>query len=181
MVLLCLFLKYKIQHLEKKYILNQEAANQKLHRMALELAENLSGSNAALILVGVKDSGLVIANKIATLVRPYIKNEIKIISVTLDKDMPKDVVLSENINLNNLNVLLIDDVANSGKTLLYGLKPFLEYYPRTVQTMVMVERMHKLYPVKPDYVGLSVATTLEDHIQLEVNNDEVIGAYITHR
>jgi pyrimidine operon attenuation protein/uracil phosphoribosyltransferase len=167
--------------LEKKYILNQEAANQKLHRMALELAENLSGSNAALILVGVKDSGLVIAHKIAKLVRPYIKNEIKIISVTLNKDMPKEVILSENINLNDLNVVLIDDVANSGKTLLYGLKPFLDYYPRTVQTMVMVERMHKLYPVKPDYVGLSVATTLEDHIQLEVSNDEVIGAYITHR
>jgi pyrimidine operon attenuation protein/uracil phosphoribosyltransferase len=167
--------------LEKKYILNQEAANQKLHRMALELAENLSGSDAALILVGVKDSGLVIAHKIAVLVRPYIKNEINIISVTLNKDMPKDVILSENINLNDLNVVLIDDVANSGKTLLYGLKPFLDYYPRTVQTMVMVERMHKLYPVKPDYVGLSVATTLEDHIQLEVTNDEVIGAYITHR
>jgi pyrimidine operon attenuation protein/uracil phosphoribosyltransferase len=64
------------------------------------------------------------------------------------------VILSENINLNDLNVVLIDDVANSGKTLLYGLKPFLDYYPRTVQTMVMVERMHKLYPVKPDYVGL---------------------------
>jgi pyrimidine operon attenuation protein/uracil phosphoribosyltransferase len=95
--------------------------------------------------------------------------------------MPKEVILSENINLNDLNVVLIDDVANSGKTLLYGLKPFLDYYPRTVQTMVMVERMHKLYPVKPDYVGLSVATTLEDHIQLEVTNDEVIGAYITHR
>jgi len=167
--------------LEKKYILNQEAANQKLHRMALELAENLSGSDAALILVGVKDSGLVIAHKIALLIRPYIKNEIKIISVSLDKDMPKEVLLSENINLNDLNVVLIDDVANSGKTLLYGLKPLLDYYPRTVQTMVMVERMHKLYPVKPDYVGLSVATTLEDHIQLEVTNDEVVGAYITHR
>jgi pyrimidine operon attenuation protein/uracil phosphoribosyltransferase len=149
--------------------------------MALELAENLSGSSAALILVGVKDNGLVIAYKIAALVRPYIKNEIKIISVTLNKDMPKDVILSEVINFNDLNVVLIDDVANSGKTLLYGLKPFLEYYPRTVQTMVMVERMHKLYPVQPDYVGLSVATTLEDHIQLEVTNDEVIGAYITHR
>ncbi len=167
--------------MEKKYILNQEAASQKLHRMALELAENLSGSDAALILVGVKDSGLVIAQKIAVLIRPYIKNEIKIISVSLNKDMPKDVILSENMNLNDLNVVLIDDVANSGKTLLYGLKPFLDYYPRTVQTMVMVERMHKLYPVKPDYVGLSVATTLEDHIQLEVTNDEVIGAYITHR
>lgn len=167
--------------MEKVTILNQEAANQKLHRMALELAENLSGNNNAVILVGVKDSGLTIAGKIAGLLRPYIKNEIKIISVSLDKDMPKEVSLSEDINLNDLNVVLIDDVANSGKTLLYGLKPILNYYPRTVQTMVMVERMHKLYPVKPDYVGLSVATTLEDHIQLEVANGEVLGATITHR
>lgn len=163
---------------EKKYILNQEGANQKLHRMALELAENLSGSAAAVILIGVKNSGTVIANKIGALLRPYISNEIKIISVSLNKDMPKDVVLSEQINLNDLNVVLIDDVANSGKTLLYGLKPLLEFYPRTIQTMVMVERMHKLFPVKPDYVGLSVATALEEHIQLEVEDGELKGAYI---
>ena len=75
-------------------------------------------------------------------------------------------------------MLLIDDVANSGKTLLYGLKPLMEYYPRTIQTLVLVERMHKLYPVKPTYVGLSVATTLEDHIQVEVSNGEITGAYI---
>lgn len=167
--------------MEKVTILNQEAANQKLHRMALELAENLSGNDSAVILVGVKHSGLTIAGKIAGLLKPYIKNEIKIISVSLDKDMPKEVLLSEDLNLNDLNVVLIDDVANSGKTLLYGLKPILNYYPRTVQTLVMVERMHKLYPVKPDYVGLSVATTLEDHIQLEVANGEVLGATITHR
>ncbi len=166
---------------EKKYILSREAALQKLHRMALELAENLSGSNAAVILVGVKESGLVIANKIAVLLRPYVSNEIRIISVSLNKHKPKEVVLSEDLNLNDLNVVLIDDVSNSGKTLLYGLKPFLEFYPRTVQTMVMVERMHKLYPIKPDYVGMSVATTLEDHIELEVENGEVSGAYITKR
>lgn len=166
---------------ERKYILNQQAAIQKLHRMALELAENLSGSDAAVILVGVKESGLVIANKIAGLLRPYVRNEIKIISVSLDKHTPKEVALSEDINLNDLNVILIDDVANSGKTLLYGLKPFLAFYPRTVQTMVMVERMHKLYPVKPDYVGMSVATTLQDHIEVEVLDGEVIGAYVTKR
>lgn len=166
---------------EKKYILSREAALQKLHRMALELAENLSGSNAAVILVGVKESGLVIANKIAGLLRPYVSNEIRIISVSLNKHKPQEVVLSEALNLNDLNVVLIDDVSNSGKTLLYGLKPFLEFYPRTVQTMVMVERMHKLYPIKPDYVGMSVATTLEDHIELEVENGEVSGAYITKR
>jgi pyrimidine operon attenuation protein/uracil phosphoribosyltransferase len=163
---------------EKKYILNQESANQKLHRMALELAENLSGSEADIILIGVRNNGTVIAQKIASFLKPYVKNQVINISVSLDKDLPKEVSLSEKLNLNDLNVVLIDDVANSGKTLLYGLKPLMEYYPRTIQTMVLVERMHKLYPVKPDYVGLSIATTPEDHIQVEVSNGDVLGAYI---
>ncbi len=163
---------------ERKYILNQESANQKLHRMALELAENLSGSEADIILIGVRNSGTVIAEKIAAFLKPYVKNQVINITVSLDKDLPKEVLLSENLNFNDLNIVLIDDVANSGKTLLYGLKPLMEYYPRTIQTLVLVERMHKLYPVKPDYVGLSIATTPEDHIQVEVANGEVIGAYI---
>jgi pyrimidine operon attenuation protein/uracil phosphoribosyltransferase len=163
---------------EKKYILNQVSANQKLHRMALEIAENLSGSEADLILIGVRNSGTLIAEKIAMFLAPYIKNRIINITVSLDKDFPKDVVLSEAIDFTDLNVVLIDDVANSGKTLLYGLKPLMDFYPRTIQTLVLVERMHKLYPVKPDYVGLSVSTTLEDHIQVEESNGEITGAYI---
>jgi pyrimidine operon attenuation protein/uracil phosphoribosyltransferase len=58
------------------------------------------------------------------------------------------------------------------------LKPLLNFYPKSIQTLVLVERMHKLYPVKPDYVGLSMATTLQDHIQVMVEGEEVKGAYI---
>ena len=163
---------------ERKYILNQESANQKLHRMALEIAENLSGSEADIILIGVRNSGTVIAEKIAAFLKSYVKNQVININLSLDKDLPKEVILSENLNFTDLNIVLIDDVANSGKTLLYGLKPLMEFYPRTIQTLVLVERMHKLYPVKPDYVGLSIATTPEDHIQVEVSNGEVLGAYI---
>jgi len=75
----------KMSMSEKKIILNQESANQKLHRMALELAENLSGSNAEVILIGVRTNGLVIAQKIAELLKPYISNKISIISVSLNK------------------------------------------------------------------------------------------------
>jgi pyrimidine operon attenuation protein/uracil phosphoribosyltransferase len=146
--------------------------------MALEIAENLSGSDADLVLIGVRNSGTVIAEKMAKLLAPYLKNRIINITVSLDKDFPKEVLLSETIDFTDLNVLLIDDVANSGKTLLYGLKPLMDFYPRTIQTLVLVDRMHKLYPVKPDYVGLSVATTLEDHIQVEETGGEITGAYI---
>ena len=161
---------------EKKYILDKATADQKLQRLALEIAEQLDGQQS-LIIIGVKTSGLVIAKKIGEFVKPYLPS-VTIISATLDKRMPAEIQLSEEVDLNDKNVLITDDVSNSGKTLLYVLKPLLSYHPRRIQTLVLVERMHKLFPIKPDYVGLSVATTLQDHIYVEVNNNEVTGAYV---
>lgn len=163
---------------EKNNILNREGAEQKLHRMALELAEHLSGDTAPVVIIGIRNSGTVIAEKIGALLRPYITNTIQIISVVMDKTHPTTVQPSEKINFDNLHVIIADDVTNSGKTLLYALKPLLDFHPKSIQTLVLVERMHKLFPVKPDYVGLSVATTLQEHIQVEVLDGEVVGAYV---
>ena len=58
------------------------------------------------------------------------------------------------------------------------MKPFLEYYPKKIQTLVLVERSHKAFPVKPDYVGLSISTTLLEHIYVEADGEEIIGAYL---
>lgn len=160
------------------YILSKEAAREKLHRMALEIAEQISEDKVPLVLIGVRQSGLVIAEKIAGLLKNYISVPVQLLSVTLDKQQPSEVTLSETIDLNNKNIVVMDDVSNSGRTLLYALKPLLQYFPNRIQTLVLVERMHKLYPIKPDYVGLSVATTLQDHIQVEVENGEIIGAYV---
>ncbi len=163
---------------EKNYILNSEGAAQKLHRMALELAEHLSGDESPVVIIGIRNSGTVIAEKIGTLLKEYISNNLQVISLSMDKTKPVTMELSETMDFNNLNVIIADDVTNSGRTLLYALKPLLDFHPKSIQTLVLVERMHKLYPVKPDYVGLSVATTLQDHIQVEVENGEVTGAYI---
>jgi len=163
---------------EKNYILTAEAAAQKIQRLSLEVAEQLQSDNEELIIIGVKNSGLVIAHKIGELVKQYISSPIKIIDASLDKTNPVDIVLSETIDFNNKNILICDDVANSGRTLLYILKPLLNYHPKRIQTLVLVERMHKLFPVKPDYVGLSIATTLQENIVVEIENDEVTGAFI---
>lgn len=62
--------------------------------------------------------------------------------------------------------------------MLYALKPLLEAYPKKIQTLALVERTHKAFPVKTDYVGISLATTLQNHIFVEVSGDVVTGAYI---
>ncbi len=164
---------------EKKYILNKEVAAQKLQRMALEIAEQLDGDDTELVLIGIRNSGSVIAEKVGALVKQCITAPVTIISASMDKHHPEEITLSQSgLDFNNKNLILIDDVANSGKTLLYALKPLLAFHPKRIQTLVLVERMHKLFPVKSDYIGLTIATTLEDHIQVEVENGEVTGAYI---
>ncbi len=163
---------------EKNYILTREEISQKLERMALELAESLAEDALPVVLIGVRGSGTVIADKIAASLRKYVNRPVSVISVDLDKHHPVSVELSDAVDLNHLHVVVTDDVTNSGRTLLYALKPLLSFHPRSIRTLVLVERMHKRYPVKPDYVGLSVATTLQEHIQVEVEQGEVTGAYI---
>jgi len=163
---------------DKNYILNKEAAQLKLERLALEIAEELNGDTTPLVLIGITSSGMVIAQKMNDLLKQYFKEPIQLISATLNKSMPSDVELSEQVDFNKKNIIVCDDVANSGKTLLYVLKPLLAFHPKRIQILVLVERMHKLFPIKPDYVGLSIATTLQDNIVVEIDNNEILGAYI---
>jgi len=156
-------------------ILTGEVSKEKLHRMALEVAEQLSEDDAELVIIGiegagkfgVRGEGKFIATEIANHLRRYIISPIKIISLHLDKHKPAVITLSEEINFDNKNVLLVDDVSNTGKTLLYALKPFMQFHPKRIQTLVLVERMHKQFPIKPDYVGYSIATAPDDYIQVE--------------
>jgi pyrimidine operon attenuation protein/uracil phosphoribosyltransferase len=164
---------------ERNYILDKATSARKLRRMALELAEQLNGDLTPLVVLGIRNSGTVIAEQIAGYLREYISNDIQIALLSLNKTLPVDVEISTSIDLNGVHVLITDDVTNSGKTLLYALKPLLQFYPKSIQTLVLVERMHKLFPVKPDFVGLSVATTIQEHIQVEVKGGAIEGAYIS--
>lgn len=162
----------------KNQILSKEVAERKMQRIALEVAAQLYSETEELIIIGIAGSGMVIADKLFHLLKPLLEIPIQIITCTLNKKNTDFISYSENVDFNNRNVLLVDDVTNSGRTLLYALKPLLEFHPRSIQTMSLVERMHKSFPVKIDYIGLSIATTLQDHIQVEVESGEVMGAYI---
>lgn len=156
-------------------ILNKESADKKLRRMALEVAER-NYENDSLILIGIKENGIYIAYKIAAYLKDVFKGNIQVIDLWLDKKDPGEIKLSENIDFNNKTIILIDDVANSGRTMLYALKPLLLQKPRQVETLALVERTHKKFPIAVDYVGLSISTTLQENIVVEVKEGEVLGA-----
>ena len=162
---------------EKKYILNQAVAEQKMRRMALEIMEN-NQEEKELILAGIRESGSVVARNIQRMIHDIADVKTELLTIKLDKRLPDEIVLSKSFDFNDKVIIVIDDVANSGKTLLYSLKPFLAYHPKKIQSLVLVERSHNSFPVRSDYVGLSIATTLQEHIFVEVDGDTVKGAYL---
>ena len=162
---------------EKKYILSKEVVEKKLRRMAFEILEN-NIDEKEIIFAGIRESGSVVAKVIRQMLAEISSIKTELITITLDKKEPTDVSLSRSIDLNGKVIILIDDVSNSGKTLLYALKPFIEFHPKKIQTLVLVERTHTSFPVRPDYVGLSIATTLQEHIFVEVKGEVVTGAYL---
>lgn len=162
----------------KNYILTKEKIDKILRRMAFEIAERNTGEDQ-ILLAGIKENGLVIAQKLQQLLVDIFKGQIEVTDITVDdKRRPGKITLSRERNFDNSVVIVVDDVANSGKTMLYALKPFLQDQPKRVQTLALVDRTHKTFPVHTDYVGYAVATTLEEHIFVEVENGQILGAWL---
>jgi pyrimidine operon attenuation protein/uracil phosphoribosyltransferase len=162
---------------DRKYILDKEVAAKKLQRIAYEILEN-NMDEENIILAGIPENGVVIAKTIQKILSDISSLKTELITISLDKRQPKEITLSKQTNFNGQVVIIVDDVVNSGKTLMYSVKPFLDFQPKKIQTLVLVERSHNNFPVQPDYVGLSLSTTLQEHIFVEVENDEITGAYL---
>ncbi len=162
---------------EKKYILSKADAEIKLQRMAYEIVER-NAEETEIILAGIKDNGLIIANKLKKILQPLFVTTIPVLEISINKRIPDVIAVSPEHDMNDKVIIIVDDVVNSGKTLLYALKPFLSFHPKKIQTLVLVERTHKMFPVTSDYVGLSLATTLQENIVVEVDGNEIAGAYM---
>lgn len=162
----------------KKWILNKAEAALKMKRLALEVAEELIENNLEIVIVGIKKNGVAIAEQIAELLKQYITQPTTLVELSLNKVTSESIQLSFDVDFNNKYVLICDDVANSGKTLLYALKPLLNFKPASIKTLVLVERMHKNFPIKPNFVGLSLTTTIKSNIVVEIDENQILGAYI---
>ena len=161
----------------KKYILDAATTAKKLERMAYEIVED-NIDEKEIILAGIRVSGSIVAKNIQRLLAGICSIKTELITIDLDKKNPKEVRLSKEIDFTGRVIVVIDDVANSGKTMLYAMKPFLQFHPKKIQTLALVERTHKTFPVSTDFSGLSVATTVQEHIYVEVEKNKVLGAWM---
>lgn len=161
----------------KNCVLDKEAIERKLKRMAYEVAEQ-NIDETELIVACINGNGEIVARTIIKELQEISNFYIQEIVVELNKKDPLQVSLNKSISTENKVVILVDDVANTGKTMLYALKPFLDFHLKKIQTLVLVERSHKLFPVQTDYSGLSIATTLQEHIAVETKGEEITGAWL---
>jgi pyrimidine operon attenuation protein/uracil phosphoribosyltransferase len=148
-------------------ILSKEIAAKKLRRIAMEVAER-NHDKDALILIGIKENGIVIAEIIAGILKNIFPGRIEILSLGMDKKQPSAINLSEEKDFTGTNIILVDDVANSGRTMFYALKPLLDFYPSQVETLALLERTHKQFPIELNYVGDYVSKKRDEMIVVKV-------------
>lgn len=162
---------------ERVLILDKERIQWKLQRMAYQVWEHNS-SEDAVTLIGIEGSGLAVANNLAARLQQISPLKVEVIPVKLNKKKPLSKEINIAQDLTGKSIVLVDDVANSGKTLLYALRPVMDYETKKILIAVLVERKHKSFPVSPDIVGHSVATTIQEHIEVETEQDEITAAYL---
>jgi len=158
-------------------ILDKERINHKLQRMAYEIWENYS-KEKNITLIGISGSGAIVAKSLARRLKEISPLNVDMITLQLNKRKPLSAAINIDEDLTGKAIILVDDVANSGKTLLYALSPILRYEPKKVMIAVLVDRRHKSFPITPDIVGYSVSTTLQEHIEVETEGEHITAAYL---
>ena len=154
-------------------VLNHKQVGQKITRMAFEIYERNLHASGGMVVAGITGMGTILAHLLATELRKISPLQVEEVEVLLDKQAvtATDVQLSSPIALKGKTIVLVDDVLNTGKTLVYALKPFLEHEVEKIEIAVLVNRSHGLFPVKPDYTGFELATTFTEHIRVDFSGN----------
>lgn len=160
----------------KNIILTDAEISHKTKRIAYQIYETFSDENEV-ILAGIASNGFVFAKKIAHELSEISDLKVTLCEVKINKQNPKDTIITSisKEEYKNKGVVLIDDVLNSGTTLIYGVKHFLDVSLNKFKTAVLVDRNHKKYPVKADFKGISLSTSLQEHIQVVFDENESYG------
>lgn len=158
-------------------LLHQTAVGQKIKRMTYEIWEH-NADQKELYILGVKGTGYKLAKILYKELKEISDLELFLGQLTIDKkDVSKPISIDFE-DLKNKNVLLVDDVVNSGKTLLHSLVPVIVQQAKKIEIAALVNRKHKQFPIKPDIIGLEVSTTIQDHIEVKVDKKEKISVFL---
>ena len=151
-------------------ILDQQAILQKIKRLGIQILEHQIESSEIYFL-GINNNGFNFAKLLQDEIQIHQPNWAKLHRIQLNPANPIGSPIKIDIPVEELqgkHLILVDDVANTGRTLYYALKPLMTILPASVEVAVLVDRTHKSFPIRVDYVGLSLATTLKEHIHVNL-------------
>lgn len=164
--------------MQRSVILTDNEIKHKIKRIAFQIYEN-NTNNKEVVIAGIAENGFLLANKLKIILEKISPIKVTSCEVIIDKKKPLNLVktsIDEN-DYKNKSLILVDDVLNSGTTLMYAVKHFLNVPLKQFNTAVLVNRNHKKYPVKADFKGISLSTSMQEHITVEVI-DNKITAYL---
>ncbi|MFM9050803.1 MAG: phosphoribosyltransferase family protein [Bacteroidota bacterium] len=160
-------------------LLNSHQVRQRINRLAWQVFED-QADEKEIVIVGILESGDAVAKGLCEALKSISGLSVRHETIRIDKhaQVAGDFKLSADVNsLTGSCVVLVDDVLNSGKTLFYALRPFLTVEVKKIRTVVLVDRHHRRFPVTADYSGLSLATTLKEHVSVE-SDEQGLTAYL---
>ena len=165
--------------MSKSIILTDQEIQHKIRRIAFQVYESNS-KNKELIIAGISKNGFSLAQQLKKVLDEVSELKTTLCEVHINKENPlKEITTSLDVNdYKNKSLVLVDDVLNSGTTLMYAIKHFLEVPLKQFKTAVLVNRNHKKYPVKADFKGISLSTSLQEHVTVEFSKKEAI-AYLS--
>jgi pyrimidine operon attenuation protein/uracil phosphoribosyltransferase len=158
---------------EKTLILDTRQIKQKIKRMAFELFEN-HYKEKAIVLAGIAGQGYTLAKLLCKELEAIAPIKATLVKVSLEKEQPQatptklDVAEKE---YRKKSIVLVDDVLNTGKTLAYGMRPFLETEVKSIEVAVLVNRSHTIFPIHPNYTGYELATTITEHVEVTLGKE----------
>lgn len=155
-------------------VLDAQQMEQKIKRMAWELYEQ-NHNEENIIIAGIAKRGYVLAERIASILSEISNIQVKLLALRLDKDNPLNASIeSDAVDFSDQTVVLVDDVLKSGKTLMYGTHYFMRQPLKKLTTAILIDRNYKCYPIKADVVGLSLSTTMQEHVSVELGENQAV-------
>lgn len=162
--------------LKNSRLLEAKQVTPMLQRMALQIVEQ-NMDEKEIYFAGIADLGLDIASMLMEEVRKWSNISCELLAIHMDKKNPLRPDIQGIERVANQVVIVVDDVADTGRTMMYALKPFLSYRLKKLEIAVLIDREHKNFPLVSNYIGYQISTTVKEHIQV-VKSHEGIEAYI---
>ncbi|MCZ8353204.1 MAG: phosphoribosyltransferase family protein [Cyclobacteriaceae bacterium] len=159
--------------LEKTLILDTRQIKQKIKRMAFELFEN-HYKEKTIVLAGIEGQGYSLAKLLSKELESISPIRAVLIKVSLQKEQPQASPTKLDVSekeFKKKSIVLVDDVLNTGKTLAYGMRPFLETEIKSIEVAVLVNRSHTIFPIHPNYTGYQLATTITEHVEVTLGKE----------